>query len=62
MWRVTRDDVRKELAWKPPAPWSDATAAWKDADTLRVEYTVAGETAAAHAGAPARRGRLGWTR
>ncbi len=44
VWRVTRDGVRKELAWKPPAPWSDANAAWKDADTLRVEYTVDGET------------------
>jgi len=44
VWRVTRDDVRKTLAWKPPAPWSDATATWKDADTLRVEYTVDGET------------------
>ena len=45
VWRVTRDDLRKTLAWKPPAPWSDANATWKDADTLRIEYTVDGETA-----------------
>jgi hypothetical protein len=46
VWRVTRDEVRKALAWKPPAPWSDASATWKDADTLRIEYTVDGESAA----------------
>ena len=45
VWRVTRDDLRKTLAWKPSAPWSDANATWKDADTVRVEYTVEGETA-----------------
>jgi hypothetical protein len=45
VWRVTRDDVRKTLAWKPPVSWSDASATWKDADTLRVEYTVDGESA-----------------
>jgi len=44
VWRITREDVRKTLVWKPQAAWSDATAAWKDADTLRVEYTVDGET------------------
>jgi hypothetical protein len=46
VWRVTRDDVTKALAWKPPLRWSDANAAWKDPDTLRVQYTVDGETAA----------------
>jgi hypothetical protein len=46
LWRVTRDDVRKAQAWRPPLRWTDATATWKDADTLRVEYTVEGETAA----------------
>lgn len=45
VWRVTRDAVVKALAWKPPAPWSDATATWKDSDTLRLDYTVDGETA-----------------
>jgi hypothetical protein len=46
VWRVTRDEVRKALAWRPPVAWSDANATWKDPDTLRVEYTVDGESAA----------------
>jgi hypothetical protein len=43
VWRVTRDDVRKEMAWKPIPAWSDASAAWKDAETLTLDYTIAGE-------------------
>jgi len=43
LWRITRDDMRKELAWKPQPPWSDATARWKDADTLTFEFTLPGE-------------------
>jgi hypothetical protein len=43
VWRVTRDEVRKMLAWKPGAAWIDANATWKDPDTLRVEYTLAPE-------------------
>lgn len=46
VWRVTRDDVAKALAWKPPVRWTDANATWKDPDTLRIEYTVDGEAAA----------------
>lgn len=42
VWRVTREGIRKESTWKPPEPWSDATAAWKDTDTVTIEYTVAG--------------------
>ena len=41
VWRVTRDDVVRVLAWKPPVPWVDATATWKDADTLKIEYSTA---------------------
>jgi len=41
VWRVTRDGIRKELALSPTAPWTDAGAKWKDADTLTVEYTTA---------------------
>jgi len=41
VWRITRDGVRKEYAWKPKEAWSDAGASWKDADTLVLEYTVA---------------------
>jgi hypothetical protein len=43
VWRVDRDGVQKELAWKPKAAWTDATASWRDADTLTFEYTQAGE-------------------
>ncbi len=43
IWRVTRDDVRRISTWKPPVTWTDASATWKDADTLRIEYTVAAE-------------------
>lgn len=43
VWRVGRDGIRKELAWKPAEAWADAGASWKDADTLVVEYTLAGE-------------------
>jgi hypothetical protein len=40
VWRVTRDGIRKELAWSPKEAWSTASATWKDADTLLIEYTV----------------------
>ena len=40
VWRVTRDDVAKELAWKPQPPWSDANATWTDADTIRFDYAT----------------------
>lgn len=46
VWRVSRDGIRKELAWKPAEAWADATASWTDADTLSIEYTIAGQTAA----------------
>lgn len=42
VWRVTREGIRKESTWKSPAPWSDAVAAWKDAGTVTIEFTVAG--------------------
>ena len=41
VWRVSRDDITKELVWKPKPAWSDATATWVDGDTLRLEYTSA---------------------
>jgi hypothetical protein len=43
VWRVTRDDIVKELTWKPQPPWSDASATWIDADTIRFDYTVGSE-------------------
>jgi hypothetical protein len=42
VWRVARDGVRKESAWKPAQAWSDATATWKTPETLVIEYTPAG--------------------
>lgn len=42
VWRVGRDGVRKEAAWKPKEGWADAAVTWKGDDTLVVEYTVAG--------------------
>ena len=41
-WRVTRDGVFKELAWTPPAAWSDVTVTWADARTLLLAYTSDG--------------------
>jgi len=45
LWRVTRDGVRKESTWRPRESWSDAVATWKDAETVNIEYTVAGAQA-----------------
>jgi hypothetical protein len=41
IWRVTREAVRKELTWLA-ADWADATAKWKDAETIAIEYSVDG--------------------
>lgn len=46
VWRVTREGLRKELSYKPSTPWSDVTAAWKDGETLAIQYTPAGEASA----------------
>jgi hypothetical protein len=43
VWRVTRDDVVKELTWKPQPAWSDASATWVDAETLRFDYAMGGD-------------------
>jgi hypothetical protein len=45
LWRVTRDGVRKESTWRPRESWTDAVATWRDAETLTIEYTVAGTQA-----------------
>ena len=41
IWRIGRDGIRKELTWSPTADWIDASARWKDTETLVIEYTVA---------------------
>ena len=43
LWRVTRDGLRKEASLKPAAAWSDVTVAWKDGETLKIQYTPPGE-------------------
>jgi hypothetical protein len=60
VWRVLRDGVRKELAWSPTAAWEDATADWKDSDTVVIEYTAAG--AAKQAALERRLSDAGWRR
>ena len=47
IWRVTGDGVYKTLSWRPRTPWSDAMATWKDAETVTIEYTLAGQAASA---------------
>lgn len=43
VWRVTREGVAKELVWRSPEDWSDATPRWKDAETVVVDYTTAAD-------------------
>jgi hypothetical protein len=47
VWRVTRDAIRKELAWSPDSAWTDAAAKWKDAETLVIEYSIGNEATTA---------------
>ena len=44
VWLVTREGIRKELAWSPARSWIDAGANWKDAQTLAIEYTTLTES------------------
>jgi len=41
VWRITRDEIRKELTWSPDPSWIDASARWKNPDTLSIEYSTA---------------------
>jgi hypothetical protein len=45
IWRITPESLRKELVWNAGG-WTDATAKWKDAETLAIEYSVDGATTA----------------
>lgn len=47
IWHVTRDGVYRTHSWRPSATWSDAMATWKDAGTVTIEYTVAGQATSA---------------
>ncbi|HTS23923.1 MAG TPA: hypothetical protein VMN79_19200 [Casimicrobiaceae bacterium] len=42
VWRVSRDGIRKELAWSPGPAWTDASAKWKDGATLSFDYVGPG--------------------
>jgi hypothetical protein len=42
VWRIGREGVRKELAWRPTAAWEDVTVSWKDAETIAVRFVAPG--------------------
>lgn len=44
VWRIAADGLQKELVWKPGSDWIDAGVRWSDADTLSLEYSVAGKS------------------
>ncbi len=44
VWRISGDGLQKELAWSPGSDWIDAGVQWRGADTLSVEYSVAGKS------------------
>lgn len=43
VWRIEPTDVHKELAWTPSAPWTDVSVGWRSQDTLKLEYSLAGQ-------------------
>jgi hypothetical protein len=43
VWRITRDDVKRELVWQPKVPWPDASVEWKSDVTLVIDCTPPGE-------------------
>jgi hypothetical protein len=43
LWRVTREEVRKDRVVRPDVPWSDVTATWSGPDVVTVEYRRAGD-------------------
>jgi hypothetical protein len=45
VWQVARGGLTRELVYRPPAAWSDVTVAWKDPETLTLQYTAAGADA-----------------
>jgi hypothetical protein len=45
LWRIARDDVRKERVLRPDTPWSDVTAEWRTPERLVIEHKRAGDDA-----------------
>jgi hypothetical protein len=43
VWLITREGIRKELAWKPDGQWTDVSVQWKGDNTVVLEYTPKGE-------------------
>ena len=44
LWRLTRDDVRKERVLRADGPWTDVTAEWSGPDEVVIDYTQQGES------------------
>jgi hypothetical protein len=42
VWRISRDGIKRELGYRPLAAWSDVTVAWKDPETIAVQFTPPG--------------------
>jgi hypothetical protein len=42
LWRVTREDVRKDRVLRPDGGWSDVVASWQGPDRIAIEYQRAG--------------------
>ena len=45
LWRVTREDVRKDRVLRPDGAWNDVVASWQGPDRLAIEYQRAGADA-----------------
>jgi len=43
VWRVDASGVHKELAFSPQEAWQEASVAWKNANTVVIEYMRARE-------------------
>ena len=43
VWRIDASGVRKDLAFTPKEDWQEASVTWKNANTLAIEFTRAGE-------------------
>ena len=43
VWRVDASGVHKELAFSPQEVWQEASVAWKNANTVVIEYMRASE-------------------
>src|SRR5262249_17783230 len=43
VWRIDAQGVQKELSWAPKERWLTAVPSWKDATTLKLEYSLLGD-------------------